>query len=124
MKRASKIRSKLSRHMKREQDNCTDSENINNTHIISESETACEDGFDILVIDILHQMKNKDQRSSRRGLQYKKSLRSVLDEARRDLSKMSRINIDIVDQEQGEYVDYDNIVVKIHENSSDYVEMK
>ena len=122
MKRASKIRSKLSRHMKREQDNCTDSENINNTHIISESETACEDGFDILVIDILHQMK--DQRSSRRGLQYKKSLRSVLDEARRDLSKMSRINIDIVDQEQEEYVDYDNIVVKIHENSSDYVEMK
>ena len=122
MKRASKIRSKLSRHMKREQDNCTDSENINNTHFISESETACEDGFDILVIEILHQMK--DQRISRRGLQYKKSLRSVLDEARRDLSKMSRINIDIVDQQQEEYVDYDNIVVKIDENSSDYVEMK
>merc|ERR1711876_100150 len=75
-----------------------------------------EEDFSFLTSDILQQLKNT-KRSSKKSLHNKKSLKSVIEEARRELRRDTRPNteiriISIEEDNCGEdYVDYEEIVV-------------
>ena len=77
--------------------------------------------FDFLVNDIVQKMHPS------RNVQMRKSLKSVLEEAKWELLKMSRININILEETNEcleDYVDYENIqFTTCRDNNADYVEM-
>ena len=90
-----------------------------------------EEDFSFLTSDILQQLKNTKRRS-KKSLHNKKSLKSVIEEARRELRRDTRPNteiriISIEEDNCGEdYVDYEDIVVTTYrpgDINSDYLEM-
>ena len=92
-----------------------------------------EEDFSFLTADILQQLRNPKRRS-RKSLHNKKSLKSVIEEARRELRRDTRPNteIRIISIEEDncgkceDYVDYEDIVVTTYrpgDINSDYLEM-
>ena len=77
--------------------------------------------FDFLVNDILQKMHTS------KTVHIRKSLKSVLEEAKWEMLRMSGININILEETNEcleDYVDYENIqFTTCRENNADYVEM-
>ena len=89
-----------------------------------------DEDFSFLAMDILQQMKNTKRTSSRKALHNKKSLKSVIEEARRELRQnppVTEIRIISIEEDNfEEYVDYENIVVntfRTEDINSDYIQM-
>ena len=83
-----------------------------------------EENLSFLTDDILNKFRN---RKSMNCLNYKKSLKSVIEEAKRELDN-NYFNTDICVPSSEEYVDYENIVFSSNCSNdnceSDYIEMK
>ena len=112
-------RNNSSQNTKIEKDN-----NIHISHRHLECHLHTEENLSFLTEDILHQLKNRE---SRKCLNNKKSLKSVIEEAKKELNE-NYFNTNIYGYNSEEYVDYDNILFcqeSISDNSeSDYIEMK
>ena len=98
--------------------------NIPISHKHIEYNLDTEENLSFLTEDILHQLKNT---RSRKCLNYKKSLKSVIEEAKKELDE-NYFNTNIYGYNSEEYVDYDNILFcqeSFSDNcESDYIEMK
>ena len=98
--------------------------NIQISHKHVEYHLDTEENVSFLTEDILHQLKNT---RSRKCLNYKKSLKSVIEEAKKELDE-NYFNTNIYGYNSEDYVDYDNILFcqeSFSDNcESDYIEMK
>ena len=90
-----------------------------------------EEDFSFLTTEILQQLKNT-RRTSRKALHNKKSLKSVIEEAKREVRRDPLDNVTeirIVNIEENnfeEYVDYEDIMIttfRVGDFHSDYIQM-
>ena len=90
-----------------------------------------DEDFSFLTLDILQQLKNS-KRTSRKALHNKKSLKSVIEEARRELRRdpsgpVTEIRtVSIAENNCEEYVDFEVIVIntyRVGDINSDYIQM-
>ena len=93
--------------------------------------TPEDEDFSLLTMDILQQLKNS-KRTSRKALHNKKSLKSVIEEARRELRRdpsgpVTEIRtVSIAENNCEEYVDFEDIVINTYragDINSDYIQM-
>ena len=90
-----------------------------------------EEDFSFLTMEILQQLKNT-KRTSRKALHNKKSLKSVIEEAKREVRRDPSDNVmeirivNIAENNFEEYVDYEDIVIntfRVGDINSDYIQM-
>ena len=88
-----------------------------------------DEDFSLLTMEILQQLKNS-KRTSRKTLQNKKSLKSVIEEARRELRRDPTVTeiriVSIAENNCEEYVDYEDILINTYRTddiNSDYIQM-
>ena len=89
-----------------------------------------DEDFSFLTMDILQQLKNS-KRTSRKALHNKKSLKSVIEEARKELRRDPPVTeiirtVSIAENNFEEYVDYEDILINTYRTediNSDYIQM-
>lgn len=88
-----------------------------------------DEDFSFLTMEILQQLKNS-KRTSRKALHNKKSLKSVIEEARRELRRDPTVTeiriVSIAENNCEEYVDYEDILINTYRTediNSDYIQM-
>ena len=91
--------------------------------------TPEDEDFSLLTMEILQQLKNS-KRTSRKTLHNKKSLKSVIEEARRELRRDPTVTeiriVSIAENNCEEYVDYEDILINTYRTediNSDYIQM-
>ena len=88
-----------------------------------------DEDFSLLTMEILQHLKNS-KRTSRKTLHNKKSLKSVIEEARRELRRDPTVTeiriVSIAENNCEEYVDYEDILINTYRTddiNSDYIQM-